>query len=173
MTSKKDNSIKLIAAVSLNNAIGIRNELPWIIKEDLKHFRELTENNTIIMGWNTWQSIGEKPLANRVNVVLSHNMRIMPRGVIHISNPLQLFYPEILKNLEGQLFVIGGAQVYQQFIPMATDLYITKVYLEVPNTAETVYFPKFGKEWVEFGNISNFTEEGIKYEFKHYVRSNI
>jgi dihydrofolate reductase len=173
MTSKKDNSIKLVAAVSLNNAIGFKNELPWIIKEDLKHFKQLTENNTIIMGWNTWQSLGEKPLPNRVNVVLSHNMRIMPRGVLHISNPLQLFYPEILRKLKGQLYVIGGGQIYQQFLPMSTEMYITKVYLTVPDTEETIYFPKFGKEWVEFGNISNYTDDGIQYEFKHYVRSDL
>jgi dihydrofolate reductase len=173
MISKKDNSIKIIAAVSLNNVIGVRNELPWVIKEDLKHFRELTENNTIIMGWNTWQSLGEKPLPNRVNIVLSHNMRILPKDVLHISNPLQLFYPEILRKVQGSLFVIGGAQVYQLFMPMATDLYITKVYLEIEETEDVIYFPKIGNEWKEFGNIMNSTENGIFFEYKHYVRSKL
>ena len=72
--------ISIIAAVSTNGIIGKNNELPWVVPEDLKHFKEKTMGHPIIMGWNTWQSIGEKPLPGRLNIILSRQNRPIPRS---------------------------------------------------------------------------------------------
>ena len=138
--------INLIAAVSENNVIGYRGEIPWRIKEDIKHFKKLTIGHPVIMGRKTYESIPERfrPLPGRLNIVLSHNSDYLPKG------------PYVFKSLEeaidalndsepqepnidySKIFLIGGTSVYEQGIGIADKLEITHVHRQVQGDA---YFP--------------------------------
>jgi dihydrofolate reductase len=132
-------SLALIAAVANNNVIGIKNQLPWNIPEDLQHFKTLTMGKTVLMGQKTFESmlgyLG-KPLPGRHSVVISKNPAFTPPPGVELYRDLQV----ALDAYAGkELFVIGGASIYQQTIDHADTLYITHVDREVEGDA---YFPK-------------------------------
>lgn len=119
--------IAIIVAVSKNNVIGKNNKLVWHIPEDLKHFKSITTGFPIIMGRKTYESIG-KPLPNRENVVLTtqqdsykHNHQIL--SFSNIDDTI-LHYQ---KRKIDKIFIIGGSSIYEQFIPFASELYITQL----------------------------------------------
>lgn len=178
MSSTNEKSIKLIAAVSDNDVIGLENgELPWVLKSDLKRFRELTIGNTVVMGCHTWKSIGERPLPNRMNIILSRKKRILPRSkwVKQIHSPMEVFM--LPKNKRpGDLFIIGGGQVYSAYLPIVQEMYLTYVHLNIPNEEKCVKFPKVHwGQWRLFENTDHndkeYYENGINYEYRHYVRT--
>lgn len=177
MTSKKENSIKLIAAVSDNNVIGLANgSLPWILPGDLKHFKELTTGNTIIMGWHTWKSLGEKALPNRINIILSRKKRPLPRKreVRQIHNPMQINgLPKGWQ--QGDIWIIGGGQVYNSYLPMVNEMYLTFVHINVPDEDKCIKFPHIDwSKWTETEESKNSQEQTngkVHFEFKHYVRT--
>jgi dihydrofolate reductase len=149
--------INIIAAVANNGVIGKDNELPWILPEDLKHFKEKTMGHPIIMGWNTWQSIGEKPLPGRLNVILSRQPRILPR-----SKNIKLIHNFLDIKKFKDPFIIGGASLYKEYLPMADKLYITKVFLDV-----------YGGYCVNFPPLTNnfkITDPGILMESVNHIR---
>lgn len=110
----------IIVATDLNNGIGKNNTIPWHIKEDLQNFKQLTTNNTIIMGRKTWESLPIKPLLNRLNVVVSSQKIILPKDVLLFDS-----FPEELPNLN---FYIGGQQIYEQAITFCDTVYRTLVH---------------------------------------------
>lgn len=157
--------ISIIAAISINNVIGKDNELPWIIPEDLKHFKEKTMGHPIIMGWNTWQSIGEKPLPGRLNVILSRQNRPIPR-----SKDIKLIHNFLdIKKFKNP-FIIGGASVYKEYLPLANKLYITRVFKEIYG-GSCVNFPNINNTFSVI-NTSDVKESiaGINYMFIEYGR---
>lgn len=179
MILKPAKSIKIIAAVSDNDVIGLENgSLPWILPSDLKHFKELTIGNTVVMGYNTWKSLGEKPLANRVNLILSRKKRPLPRKreVRQIHNPMQIFgLPKGWQ--QGDIWIIGGGKVYETYLPMATELYLTFVHVRIPFGEKQIKFPHVDwSEWAETEESKKseeLTNGKIHFEFKHYVRSTL
>ncbi len=115
--------MNIIVAVAENNVIGCHNKLIWHISEDLKRFKRLTTGHPIIMGRKTYDSIG-RALPNRLNVVISRNADLKIEGCEVVGS-----LDEALKLTEGQdPFVIGGGEIYRQALPLATKLYLTKVY---------------------------------------------
>ncbi len=120
--------LSIIAAVSDNNAIGINNSLPWSLPNDLKHFKSLTLNHSVIMGRNTFNSIG-KPLPNRKNIVVSYQTEQEIPNVINVNSLKDAL--NLVKN-EDEVFVIGGASLYEQVLPIANRLYITQVHGNIP-----------------------------------------
>lgn len=131
--------ISIISAIARSDrAIGKNNALLWSIPEDMRHFRELTTGHTVIMGENTFRSIG-RPLPNRTNIVLSMDAGLTLDGcvVVHSTD-------EALKKAreaeQEEIFIIGGASIYQQFIPFAERLYLTLV--EGEYAADT-FFPEY------------------------------
>jgi dihydrofolate reductase len=110
---------KAIVAMSLNRAIGKDNKLPWHLPEDLKWFKKLTTGNVIIMGRKTWESIG-KPLPNRESIVVS---RTDIPGVRTVRR-LHEIDPEADPR---EYFIIGGAQLFKEALPVCSDLYLTLV----------------------------------------------
>ena len=106
-------SITAIVAVAQNLAIGKDNRLPWHYKSDLRFFKQTTTGNAILMGWNTWQSIG-KPLPNRLNIVLSRTREIENgESVLLMRSRAQVL--ELEKYLNCDLFVTGGAAIFELF----------------------------------------------------------
>ena len=143
-------SISLIAAVGRNGQIGLDNKLLWSLPEDLKNFRAITSAHTIVMGRKTFESIG-KPLPKRTNVVISN------KASTFASNESLVWLPSVedtltwLKNnsgLQGQeVFVIGGGQIYEAFLPFAQRLYLSEVDYSGPADA---FFPKWDRQqWQE------------------------
>lgn len=114
--------ISIIVAVAENGTIGDRNTLLWHISEDLKHFKALTSGHPVIMGRKTYESLGH-PLPNRTNVVLTRGDGEFPGcRVVHALDEALALFPA-----GEELFVIGGAQIYAQALPLADRLYLTRV----------------------------------------------
>lgn len=115
-------SLTLIVAFDRQHGIGIQNRLPWHLPEDLAHFKKTTSGHTIVMGRKTFESIG-KALPNRRNVVLTNNQSWSHQGVEKIDsiNHISAFAQE------DAVFVIGGAQIYQQVMPLADTLIATEI----------------------------------------------
>ena len=151
--------ISIIVAIAENNAIGFENKLIYWLPNDLKRFKALTTGNTIIMGRKTFESFPKGALPNRRNVVLSRTGK--PENF-----PGAELYPnlqEALASCEGDVYIIGGASVYEQAMHIADRLCLTYVY-DTPQNADT-FFPTFNKdEWKEV-----FREEHEKDE-KHNQR---
>ncbi|HSS21587.1 MAG TPA: dihydrofolate reductase [Pyrinomonadaceae bacterium] len=118
-----------IVAVDENGAIGKDGKLPWHYSADMKFFKETTTGNAVVMGHNTWRSL-QKPLPNRLNIVLSRSGDIEPQESVMVARDVESVL-EIAKGLPGDLFVIGGAQVYQSFLPYLDNWIVTEVPLAV------------------------------------------
>lgn len=145
--------ISIIAAIANNRVIGKTNGLPWYLPADLKHFRALTTGKTIVMGLNTFKSIGEKPLPNRKNVVLANDENYKVLKPFESAQDKNCFLArsidEVLKMTEnnGELMVCGGAQVYKQFLPLADKLYLTFIEHDFDGD---IFFPEFDiSKWRE------------------------
>jgi dihydrofolate reductase len=134
--------INIIAACDRNRLIGADGKIPWYIHKDLKRFKELTIGNAVIMGRGTFESMGRKPLPGRLNVVITSNSEYGRNrdGAIFVSS-----YKDALKvcNLSRyeSVFIIGGQQVYEEAMPYADTIYLTKVYYTIKEGNNKRYFP--------------------------------
>ena len=150
----------LIAAVSLNKVIGSNGSIPWHIPEDLKYFQSNTLYSTVIMGRNTYESIG-KPLPNRKNIVITSSKNKF-QGIEICSNIKDLI--ENLKNSEDEIFIIGGEKIYSEFMPLANKMLITEVKIEIEGDS---FFPEWDpNEWTETHRSKERTnDKSINYSF--------
>jgi dihydrofolate reductase len=165
--------ISLIAAVAENHCIGIHNKLPWYLPEDLKYFKAVTSGKAIIMGRNTYDSLG-RPLPNRTNIVITRNPHFSAPEGVRIVHSLQeaLTVAEAVAHIQGQdeVVVIGGAQIYAEALPHAHRLYLTEVKKVVEGDA---FFPAWSKsDWQEIARESHHYEPAsLDYSFVVYERS--
>ncbi len=134
--------LAMIAAIDSNNGIGKDNKLLVHIKEDLQYFKKVTENNVIVMGYNTWESLPKKPLPNRENYVLTSKNIVLDDANVISSTDEILELTE--KYPDKTVFIIGGASLYKQMIKEVDKLYITKIMEEFE--ADT-FFPEITNEW--------------------------
>src|SRR5215218_1433198 len=118
-----------IAAVDRKGAIGKGGKLPWHYSEDMKFFRETTTGHAVVMGRKTWLTIG-KPLKNRLNIVLSRDTDIDPQESLIVFSDIESVL-SLNNSLTTDLFVIGGAQIYEAFLPHIEKWIITEVPLTV------------------------------------------
>lgn len=118
-----------IAAVDRKNAIGKGGKLPWHYSADMKFFRETTTGHAVVMGRKTWLTIG-KPLKNRLNIVLSRDSSIEPQESLLVLTDIDAVI-SLNSSLTTDLFVIGGAQIYEAFLPHIEKWIITEVPLTV------------------------------------------
>ncbi|MEG8098861.1 dihydrofolate reductase [Candidatus Liberibacter brunswickensis] len=133
--------IILISAITRNNVIGSNGRMPWHLSSDLKRFKNLTMGSNIIMGYNTFQSIG-KALPGRTNIVVTrnnkHNVSLIP-GIITASSIPHAFDIAATNKVDSKkLFVIGGGGIYAQTISLAHSLYITHIDKDIEGD---VFFP--------------------------------
>lgn len=159
----------IIAAVSDNNAIGKGNAMPWHISGDLKYFKRITSGGTVIMGRNTFLSIG-RPLPGRKNIVITHRGNEgLPEGVASADSIENAFL--MAEKYGKPCFVIGGAEIYRQTIPLADRLYITHVHTVIDD-ADT-FFPELqAHDWerISTSGRMNDPETGYDFEFSVYDR---
>ncbi|MGI9191721.1 MAG: dihydrofolate reductase [Chitinophagaceae bacterium] len=120
----------IIVAVSENGVIGVANTLPWHLPADLQYFKKVTSGHPILMGRNTYESIG-RPLPNRENLVVSRQADFKPEGVTVFSSlEAALAYTV---TLPLKTFIIGGDRIYQQTRDMADVLHLTRVHTHIEN----------------------------------------
>ena len=152
-------SFKAIVAMSLNRGIGKGNQLPWHLPEDLKWFKKLTTGNVIIMGRKTWESIG-KPLPNRESLVVSRGTAIGVPGVRTVRS-----LAEINPAADSRdYFIIGGAQLFQEGLPLCSDLFLTLVKREVE---ADVFLQPFEDQFA----LKETIQETPEFSILHYVRT--
>jgi dihydrofolate reductase len=154
--------ISVISAFSLNLAIGYEKKLPWHIPSDLKRFKQLTLNQTVIMGRETYESIG-KPLPQRNNIVVSSRIKEIPQAQVASS------LKEALKLTKTETaFVIGGERLYREAIPLAQNLYLTLVLKETQGDTFFPFFDIIPSEWELLEQ--NLVQEDLPICFTHLRR---
>lgn len=160
-------TISIIAAMASNRVIGINNTLPWHIPADLKHFKKLTMGHTMIMGRKTFESIG-KPLPGRETLIISRQ----PDYAIPGCQTCQSL-EQALSICAGKsdIFIVGGADIYQQMLPQADRLFITEVQQDFDGD---VRFPEIDPDqWREVQRIEQQqqTPQALNYHFVTYQRT--
>jgi dihydrofolate reductase len=157
--------LSIIVAMSSNRVIGVNNTLPWHLSEDLKHFKFLTVGHTIIMGRKTYDSIG-RALPNRRNIVISRNIEISCEGAEVVHSIEDAF--SISKN-DGEVFVIGGSNIYEQALHLVDHLYITEIKKSFLGDA---FFPEINKSiWVETSREDHIANDGLEFSFVNYQKN--
>lgn len=161
-------SLSLIAAIGYNNELGIDNHLLWKIPEDLAFYKKMTMGKNIIMGRKTFESMPVKAFAGRKPIVLTtHNIDSMCDVVCFDSFDKLLEY---IYDTNEDFMVVGGAKVYELFIPYVEDMYLTEVQNEY--IADT-YFPYFNLEDFDKEEMGNFMDNDIPYVRNKYVRKRV
>jgi dihydrofolate reductase len=163
--------LSIIVATSKNNAIGINNQLPWHLPADLKYFKQLTTGHVIVMGSNTYLSIG-KPLPNRTTIVITsqQNPDWMVDG-IHIVHSINEALEKAKALNEKECFIIGGAKIYQQTIDLANRIYKTEIDIDIENA--DAFFPALNTEKWKLISIENHTADEknkMNYSFKVFQK---
>ena len=160
-------TFSIIVAIAENNAIGKNNNLLWHISEDLKYFKKITSKHTVIMGENTWLSLPVKPLPSRKNIVISPNINLNLENVF-VARSIQNAIDLCDDNTEN--FIIGGGKIYEQFLPVADKLYITKVHQHFD---ADVFFSEIDTNIFKLESQSEiFTDaaNNLQYSFLIYTR---
>ncbi len=154
--------LSLIAAIGKNRELGYQNKLLFDIPKDMAHFKEMTSGHTVIMGRKTFESIG-RALPNRVNIVVSRDASFAAsEGVIKVDS-VERALEEAKKYEEEETFVIGGAQIYEQFLPFADKLYLTVVDKDVKDA--DAFFPEYDKEFTKIISSRGDSDNGHNFTF--------
>ncbi len=156
-------TLAIIVATDKQGLIGKNNTLPWRLSADLRYFRRVTMGNAIIMGRRTHQSIG-KALPGRKNIVVSANSNYHAQGctVIHsMADALQ-----VCKSTR-EVFIIGGASLYQQLLPHIDKLYLTLVHTKLKGDS---YFPQWDKaKWRQLSREDHLADSNNNYDYSFIV----
>lgn len=155
--------INIIVATSKNRVIGNNNSLIWKLPADLKRFKQITTDNTIVMGRKTYESIG-KPLPNRRNIIITRDTNYLVDNC-EVVNSLE----EALMLCNNECFIIGGGEIYKQSIDIADKIYLTLVQEDFEGDT---YFPEIGKEWTKVfrEDYEGDEKNEHKYSFIDYER---
>ena len=157
--------INIIAAVAQNNAIGYQNKLLYWLPNDLKRFKQLTTGHTIIMGRKTFDSLPKGALPNRRNVVISRSVQSLPGCEVYPSLDEALGHCEA----DEDIYIIGGASIYEQALPIAQRLCLTEI-ADTPAQAD-VFFPNYSS-WHEVWREDHSIDEKHphRYSFVDYEK---
>lgn len=156
----------MIVASGKNGELGRNGDLIWKISSDLKRFRTLTMGHPVIMGRKTWDSLPKKPLPGRRNIVLSHQNNFSAEGA-EVARSLE----EALKMTGNEeSFVIGGAAVYDAFLPIVSEVFLTEIDADCKD-ADAFLNVDFEKGWTRIEDSEGyFTEDGTRYRYVRFQR---
>ena len=160
--------ISIIVVVGENNEIGRNNALLCHLPADLKHFKELTTGHVIVMGRRTFESLPKGALPNRTNIVLTLNKNLSFENCICFNSIQEVIDNQIDKS---KIFIIGGAEIYKQTLPLANKLYLTKIHASFDDA--DVFFPVIDySEWDEVSREKHQADEKnlFDYTFLEYKR---
>lgn len=146
--------IKIVVATSNNGVIGKDNKLLWKQSEDLKRFKSLTLGQKVVMGRKTYESIG-KPLPNRDNYVITRSL-----NEIEGCKVLKSF--EEVNSLDGDIYIIGGGEIYEKFITFADEIYLTIIDCDVDGDT---FFNLDSNDWIEISSESFKKDEKNEYNY--------
>ncbi len=162
--------IGMVWAEARGGAIGRGGEMPWHLPEDLAHFREVTSGSPVIMGRRTWESLPERfrPLPGRENVVVSRDSEFVAVGAQSVTS-----LEAALESIDSDasiVWVMGGGQLYRAAMPLADELVVTRIEIDVAD-ADT-FAPTIGPEWklVDPG-LPLVAANGLKYSFERWARA--
>lgn len=170
--------ISIISAIAKNRVIGSKNGLPWHLPADFKYFKEKTAGKVLILGLNTFKSIGEKPLPNRKHVILCDKPDYKVPGdnkdcflVNSIDRALKVAKELAEEQGNDEIMICGGAFVYKQFLPIADRLYLTYIYQDFDGDT---YFPEFNMlDWKEASRQDYEPDEKNKWPYSFVVLERI
>lgn len=156
--------LNLIVAYARNQTIGRDNTLPWKLPGDLAHFKRTTTGCPILMGRKTWDSLG-RPLPGRRNIVITRDASLSHPGAEFVTSLTAAL--DLVREAE-QVFVIGGAQIYQEALPIADRVIATEVHAEIEGDA---FFAKLDPAvWTELSRSPQPPENGLAYDLVVYQR---
>ncbi|WP_377889072.1 dihydrofolate reductase [Alkalihalobacillus sp. R86527] len=156
--------ISFLLAMDENRMIGKDNDLPWHLPADLKYFKKMSLDKSIVMGRKTFESIG-KPLPGRKSYVITR--RDLTIDDVTVLHSIDQFLELVEEDKEKEWFVIGGAEVYRQLLPYANRLYITEIHEEFQGDAS---FPELRSEdWEEKSRVQNRKDEKNPYDYDFVV----
>ncbi|AVQ33179.1 dihydrofolate reductase [Staphylococcus muscae] len=156
-------TLSILVAHDENRGIGFNNQLPWHLPNDLKHVKEITTGHTLVMGRETYESIG-RPLPNRKNVVLTRNPEFQAEGIEVIH------HLDDISKLEGKVFIFGGQTLFESLIDKVDDMYITVIHDTFQ--ADTFFPPYTFKEWQVDSSLEGTVDDKNHYAhtFLHLIR---
>lgn len=160
--------IKLIVAVSENNVIGVKNDLPWHLPDDMDFFKKKTLNSSVIMGKNNFLSIPEKfrPLKNRINIILTRNKSFNAKECL-IANDLKAAI-KLAKKAKKNIFIIGGGMVYKDALTqgLVDIIYLTRIHAQIKGD---VFFPELDmNKWRVVEEQLHPKDSRHKYDFTFF-----
>lgn len=156
--------ISLMVAHDPNRVIGIDNELPWHIPADLAYFKEHTIGKGIVMGRNTFESIG-RPLPKRRNIVVTRSDDYQAEGVDVVHNLQDAV--KLARETHEEVMIIGGEQIFNSILDEADRLYITLVHQEFEGDT---YFPEYGREWKIVSESEQQISNDVPFSYQVYER---
>ena len=162
--------IKLIVATSENNVIGIKNDLPWHLPDDMSYFKEKTQESVVIMGRKNYLSIPDKyrPLPGRINIILTRKENFHANKCI-ITNSLENAIELAIKKKRKNIFIIGGGLVYKYALEnnLVDIIYLTRVHAEIKGDT---FFPKLNMdEWKIIKETTHKKDKQHKFAFTFYT----
>lgn len=160
--------ISLIAAMTRARVIGVDNKLPWNLPADLKRFRALTLGHPVLMGRKTLDSIGQ-PLPKRRNIVITRQEDLHRDGV-EIVHSLAEGLGLCRESPVDEIFIIGGAQIFEEALPLADRLYITWIEKDIPGDA---YFPTIPLERFSESLREDFLDEELPHSYVNYEKKTL
>ena len=163
--------LKLIYARAANGVIGLNNQMPWHLPEDLAHFKRTTLGCPVLMGRKTWESIPAKfrPLPGRANLVITRQNEWHAEGA-HVVHSLEEGMSLALALCpEGKdLWVMGGAEIYAQAAPFAEEAVVTEIDADFDGDA---FAPQLSSAWQEVSRESHTSTTGLKFSFVRYLQT--
>lgn len=154
--------IVLVVALADNGVIGKDGGIPWHISADLKRFKSLTLGHTVVMGRKTWDSLPKKPLPGRVNVVVTRQKDWQAEGAIAAAS-----LGQATAGTSGTVMVIGGAEIYERALPLASRIELTEVHRAFDGDAK---FELDRTGWTETARESHVTPDGLRYSYVTLTR---
>lgn len=157
--------ISAIVATAKNNVIGKDNQIPWYLPADLSYFKKTTLGHHIIMGRNSFRSIG-RPLPKRTNIVVTRDPFFSADGVL-VAHSVEEALGMAYDGGEEEVFIIGGGEIYKETAELWDKIYLTKVELE---TEGDVFFPEINPdEWKEIWQETHQPDEKNEYAYTYYI----
>jgi dihydrofolate reductase len=154
--------IVLVLAMADNGVIGKDGGIPWHISEDMKRFKALTMGHTVVMGRKTWDSLPKKPLPGRVNVVVTRQKNWHAEGAATASS-----LGQATSGTSGVVMIIGGAEIYERALPLASRIELTEVHRNFDGNAR---FAFDRRDWRETAREDHVTPDGLRYSYVTLVR---
>ena len=162
--------ISLIVAAGNNMGIGMNGDMPWHLPKDLKYFKQVTMKKPVIMGRKTFDSIG-KALPGRLNLIVTRDTSWQAEGCVNCPNityAIEMANSMLDVNDVDEIMIVGGGQIYDQALPLANKIYLTRVN-KSPDS--DTFFPNISSDWILKDKSETFVENDTEFNFEVYERN--